>query len=620
MAYSLSDIVQELRHRKGDPPAGRVVGPDIHEWCPFHADGNGSAPHAPSLRINREKEVWFCDPCDEGGTLSDLAQRLSMATNGQKPPGRTYDYHDAEGRLWGQVVRKAGKDFKRRRPDGSGGWIWNWKGITPTLYRLPELLTGDPEKWAFVVEGEKDADRLAHLGQAATTNAGGAGKWRPELSAPLIGRKVAIIPDNDEPGRAHAQNVVQSLANKAAEVRILDLGLTDAGADVSDWLDQGGTIKELLEITEKATNSRILANAPTPYVSQWRPAFSPVNAEILARSEQEQTTWILHNYIPAGGLDLLAAQPKCGKSTFAYHLARAVSTGADFIGQTTNPCPVLILALEERKQDVANRCRSLRLSTDVHIHCAPLRTDSVSDIATFVLKEKIGLVIVDTLPRFWLLENENDAAQVGAAMANILALARDTGAAVLLLYHVRKSPGQDGNEIRGSGDIFAHVDVALVMRRRDHGERNQRVITAFSRYDTTPDEVVIALEDDEYKSLGSTTELRQTELTEQLLDALNDEPRTPSEIKDATELPQAPRTLRRHYAEMFAKGLCDREGTGQKTLPFKYKMLAATPNSRVATHWPESTDRKCTDCGLTLSVIAVGDRCGRCSSKGQNNP
>ena len=36
----------------------------------------------------------------------------------------TYDYRDEAGRLTYQVVRYPPKDFRQRRPDGSGGWVW----------------------------------------------------------------------------------------------------------------------------------------------------------------------------------------------------------------------------------------------------------------------------------------------------------------------------------------------------------------------------------------------------------------------------------------------------------------------------------------------------------------
>ena len=66
-------------------------------------------------------------------------------------------------------------------PTSSGGWAWNVKGVRRVLYRLPELLAR-PDETVYVVEGEKDADRLASLGLLATTNSGGAGKWQDQYA------------------------------------------------------------------------------------------------------------------------------------------------------------------------------------------------------------------------------------------------------------------------------------------------------------------------------------------------------------------------------------------------------------------------------------------------------
>ena len=57
--------------------------------------------------------------------------------------------------------------------------------------------------YVFVAEGQKDCNSLHEIGLAATTNAGGCGKWRPEYSESLRGKHVAILPDNDQPGRKH---------------------------------------------------------------------------------------------------------------------------------------------------------------------------------------------------------------------------------------------------------------------------------------------------------------------------------------------------------------------------------------------------------------------------------
>jgi len=63
---------------------------------------------------------------------------------------------------------------------------------------------------------------------------------------------VAILPDNDEPGRKHARDVALSLRGIATQVKVVDLpGLPKKG-DVSDWLAAGHGPEELLRLVEKA--------------------------------------------------------------------------------------------------------------------------------------------------------------------------------------------------------------------------------------------------------------------------------------------------------------------------------------------------------------------------------
>ena len=165
----------------------------------------------------------------------------------------TYDYQDEDGSLLYQVVRKLPKRFLQRRPDGRGGWTWKLGGVRRVLYGLPQLIEAiGLEKPIAIVEGEKDANRLADLGVTATTNAAGAGKWRSEYSECLIGAQVFIIADNDDAGREHAHAVARSLHGVAAAVRIIELPDLPPKGDVSDWLDAGGTVDELLRLVSDA--------------------------------------------------------------------------------------------------------------------------------------------------------------------------------------------------------------------------------------------------------------------------------------------------------------------------------------------------------------------------------
>ncbi|HLJ81665.1 MAG TPA: hypothetical protein VKT52_09280 [Ktedonobacterales bacterium] len=164
----------------------------------------------------------------------------------------TYNYQSAEGKLLFQVVRHADKSFRQRRPDGQGGWLWSLGEVARPLYRLPELLRA-LDAVVYVVEGEKDVDRLQAAGLTATCNPMGAGKWRPEHTAALAGRDVVILPDADAPGRAHGATIAAALSGVAARVRWLELAPARIdGYDVSDWLAEGHTPAELVALAAAA--------------------------------------------------------------------------------------------------------------------------------------------------------------------------------------------------------------------------------------------------------------------------------------------------------------------------------------------------------------------------------
>jgi DNA-binding transcriptional ArsR family regulator len=184
-----------------------------------------------------------------GLTMSDLFPKPS-ATHERKIVA-TYPYHDAEGKLLFEVVRYEPKDFRTRRPDGNGGYVYNLDGVPRVLYRLPEVLEAIKRgKAVYIVEGEKDVESLRALGLTATTNPHGAGKWRPDYSEALRDAHAVIIPDKDEPGRKHAETVARSLHGVAASVKLLEL--PGQGKDVTEWLAAGGTKEKLLELADQA--------------------------------------------------------------------------------------------------------------------------------------------------------------------------------------------------------------------------------------------------------------------------------------------------------------------------------------------------------------------------------
>jgi hypothetical protein len=227
-----------------------------------------------------------------GYTKANGQDRTTARTQPLREVVETYGYNDELGNLSFEVVRYEPKDFRQRRPDGKGGWIWNLDGVRRIIYRLPqvieEIANGRP---VFIVEGERDVGSLAAIGIVATTNPGGASKvqpggtyrskWLPEYSQFFQGADVILVPDNDETGRAHMQAAAAALTGAAKSIRYLDLAqhwpqMPDKG-DVSDWLaDGGGTAEALWLLVEAAPDWTPPAKSDTDEVKIEKPNNWPV--------------------------------------------------------------------------------------------------------------------------------------------------------------------------------------------------------------------------------------------------------------------------------------------------------------------------------------------------------
>jgi len=264
---SLADVVDALQRANCQPTSH---GNDSYTArCPVHeADGGG---HKPSLSIARGDKVDVVLNCHAGCSHAAIMAALGIEATGKAGAGRrsagagskrivaTYPYTDASGKLLFEKIRYEPKDFRIRHRDASGAEVWRLpRGIEPPLYRLPAvqaaMARGEP---VYLVEGEKDADRLAAAGLCTTTNFDGAAagsqkpKWRDSYTAALAGADVVLLPDNDEPGKAHMRHVAAALAGKAL-VRWLELPGLPAKGDVSDWLDAGHSVDELKQLAADA--------------------------------------------------------------------------------------------------------------------------------------------------------------------------------------------------------------------------------------------------------------------------------------------------------------------------------------------------------------------------------
>lgn len=235
-ALSLDEILLALH-------SVQKAGANWKARCPAHDDRTAS------LSVTQGDSGNILLKCFAGCSYKDIVTALGFTTQqlfppspqpfGQKHLVATYDYKDVSGVLRYQVCRFAPKDFRQRQPDRNGGWIWNMRGIQRIPYRLNEL---SGQHTIYIAEGEKDVDSLWAIGCAATTNVGGAGKWKDSDSDSLksVGvNRVILLPDNDDPGRDHMTQVARSVKAAGIAVILVALpGLKPKG-DVSAWFMSG---------------------------------------------------------------------------------------------------------------------------------------------------------------------------------------------------------------------------------------------------------------------------------------------------------------------------------------------------------------------------------------------
>jgi putative DNA primase/helicase len=447
-AITLAAIERALAARHG-----RREGRELRFLCPAHEDRH------PSARWNPADAVWCCDACQAGGGWRDLIARLGI----DLPPRRdlpaeveaVYDYRDTEGSLLYQVLRKRGKSFACRRPLPGGGWAWNLDGIERVLYRLPETAAAvSAGAVVFVAEGEKDADRLAALGLAATTNPGGAGEWRPAYGAVLRGARVVILPDNDLAGRRHAEAARSNLAGAASAVRVLELaGLGEKG-DVSVWIAarerEGRTAAEIrAELEELAAAALGSRHEPGPLAAAAPAAGGRASRVRLAADVAPQAvSFLWHPYLPCGKLTLLEGDPGQGKSWIAAALATAGSRGQGLPGgEAFPPFRTLIFTAEDGLGDTL-RPRLDLLGADlgaILLHDQPLDLaagDDFEEVEKAIADHRPRLVILDPIVAY--LGAKTDvyrANEVRSILAPLARLADRHGCAVVAIRHLNKSRG-----------------------------------------------------------------------------------------------------------------------------------------------------------------------------------
>ncbi|PIR24838.1 MAG: hypothetical protein COX62_05815 [Deltaproteobacteria bacterium CG_4_10_14_0_2_um_filter_43_8] len=535
--------------------------------CPLHEDRN------PSFSCNCNDGTWFCHGCGEKGNVYQFAEKLGVEAPENENKWcekmnevERYTYEDEKGDPLFQVRRYEPKTFRQFHWDGSA-WKSGLNGIRRVLYKLPQIIN---EPIIYVVEGEKDAETLWRWNIPATTCSSGAGKWRDEYSQNLRGKKIVIIPDQDQAGKKHAEQVAQSLWEKVESIKIVTL---NKGKDISDWKAQGGTLEEFRSLI---VNTPIFTLSPLSNL-QKKNCFNLTTLKNLLNEPEVLQDWIVEGLLSIGGVSLLVAKPKTGKSTIARQIALAVAKGDNVFGRKSKSGLVVYLALEERRTDVKNHFRDMGVdgNENIKVHAAPTPEDAINQLKKMVEEESPSFIIIDTMSRLIRMKDVSDYSQATSGLDPILAIARGFNSHVMLLHHSKKGDDKSIDSILGSTGIAGSVDTIILMNRSD----KYRTIKTIQRVGEDLPESVIEFDPETRlsKISGSKEEAEIKRFSETITQFLEDQnmPVKQQEIIEAVE--GRSQFVRKTLKHMIEDGKVVKEGRGTSGSPYVYSLSSARP-------------------------------------------
>jgi hypothetical protein len=471
---------------------GRKSGEGWSVVCPCHNDRN------PSLSVTDGDDGRLLLHCFAGCQFDDILaelRRRGLVDDYDQRPRMSETYKET---FWGGAHEKVGKSdpptayvycnadstprLRVNRTQNRNPPFWQehyvdgqWRrggGSEPKVpYRLPDLLLY-PEAPVLIVEGEKDADNVMKLGDfIATTNAGGAKNWHADLNQYFKGRDVILVPDNDKSGEEHAATVYENLKGVAASIKVLRLpGLPDKG-DISDWIEAGGTLENLIELLKTA-----------PAYEEAAPKTEPSGPIIKSSAEFLKgfvpPDYVLDGALVRGFLYSLTGQTGSGKTCLTLRLAASTALGQQFAGRDTKRCRVLYAAAEN-PTDVVMRWIALAQ----HMGFDPDEIEVYFVSGAFSLKERaaqlrteaeaiggsFGLVIVDTGPVFFEGDDESNRKQMGdhARMMRNLIEVIPGRPCVIVNCHPVKNATADNLLPAGGGTFLNEVDGNLTCAKHD---------------------------------------------------------------------------------------------------------------------------------------------------------
>lgn len=266
-----------------------------------------------------------------------------------------------------------------------------------------------------------------------------------------------------------------------------------------------------------------------------------------ASGEGLEYDWVWESVIAKGQATLMTCLIKSGKSTFIRCLLNALYLEEEFLGFPTFKCNVLVIS-EETISIWKSKSTDFDIEHDDFdlwivkpgFYGKPKAKDwgefITNKVHKFCVEKNISFIVIDTLSRFWSVDNENDASQTNAALLPLEKL-KDSGIACLLIQQSNKQGGGFTNSIRGSTEIGGWADEVIMFSRieGDHQKSRRRQMDFYGRLYDSPDKLIIRLEhDNKYIAEGNKYQVLKSARLEVVVGILKGSlnPLTVKEIRD----------------------------------------------------------------------------------------
>jgi len=422
--------------------------------CPAHDDNE------PSLSLN-ERDGKLLAKCHAGCSQSEVWRALKKigALDSAGGPGKKiveeYPYQLADGTVSFIVCRFWPKDFRAKQPDGT----WGMKGKKKIPYLLPKVTKS---KNVFIVEGEKDVHTIERLGYVGTTFPFGAAKaWKPEYSAYFQGKRVAVIPDNDEPGIECARRICDGLVGYAELIKWVWLPGVKEKGDISDWV-----------IGKEDAAERLLGLVKAAPEWDGRVPLRPDDGLFrMVDVKAKKVEFLWHPYIPIGKITLIDGDPGVGKSWLTQALATGLSLGHGTPGLYSEPCNTLMLSTEDDPEDtIRPRLESMNAQLSrIFVASSYFEFDEagLEKLEQLIEQTRAKAVFIDPLVAYFGSQLDmNRANETRSIMARLALIAEKKHCAMVGIRHLRKESKSAGKAIyRGTGsiDIVGAARSALIV-------------------------------------------------------------------------------------------------------------------------------------------------------------